>query len=74
MILLDEYIFDMKNHGYTQTKFNDFVIKSGGFDKLKKKDLDTMINELSGETICVDSFMDIYKLVSENEYGFRIKV
>lgn len=71
---IDDYITTIKTSGYTQSTFDRYVVECGGFDKLKKKELDKMIHELPDVTICNDSFMDIYKMVSANESGRIIKI
>ena len=69
-----DFINAVIDSGYTQVLFNTYVTQCGGIDKLKKEDLDAMINKIPAETIHSDSFMDIYKLVSANESGKIIKI
>jgi hypothetical protein len=51
----NDYISTAKNV-YTQCDFNSYIIKCGGIDKLKKKNLDKIIHELPDVTISNDSF------------------
>lgn len=57
---------------YDPVLFENYIIQSGGVDKLKKEDLDQMILEVPNFTIQNPFIRAIYKMVSENESGHKM--
>ena len=66
-----EYLLNTKS--WTSSEFEDYVKSCGGIYKLKKKNLDKLM-EAQTWLIREDSFMDIYRMVSDNESSKVIRV
>lgn len=71
-----DYIIKLNNNIYHDGIFQDYVIQSGGIDKLKKKNLDVIISEVKDKSLTISHplFMDYYRMVSTNESGRIIKI
>lgn len=70
---LEEFINKMKTNDWTMDDFDKYVKSCGGLTKLKKRDLDIILNQ-NGYLLRQDFFMDIYKIVSDNESGKAIRI
>ena len=52
-----------------QGDFKEYIMKFGGIDKLKKKDINQIMNEKPREVLHNQYFMDIYRMVFANKSG-----